>query len=437
MAIAWTTDDKDLQINLADTTPSSDTIWTNPQTSADFDLNLDLPVAEKSEDRLKEEPKKEEIKTAETPVTPKVEETPTAPEIAIPTTPENSQTVSVNSESPVNPLESSSLTNDMKIIADLESHTSWTQTTPTEPSISSPMSPIESPVSPTPQTGFDLDAMLWTPTIAAPVPPIESPETPVPPVTSQESSVVDSQKFSVPNSQTLSTSPSPTKSIKILAFVALFIALWFVTYFIIKTMYPLGFNSTPAITILTGTELTGTELTGTELTGVDMSGTVIETLLTGEIASGDISAQTHESAPDSNFQDLENLTTTADTTDTILSKLTTYSTQGKTYLAQGRQVNNQTLVKYGLYISKKADQFTTKIESWEEISNLSWYFAQFDQYLAQLQSIAGTIADTNSTLSTTTNTNIPAIASDISSFSGYNDQQNADLLSQTTETSTQ
>ena len=74
---------------------------------------------------------------------------------------------------------------------------------------------------------------------------------------------------------------------------------------------------------------------------------------------------------------------------TDLSRLTDYVTQGNDFLAQGKAMNNNTAIKYGLYISKKATTFLEKIANGEEINNLSGYFAQFDQYIAQLKELLG------------------------------------------------
>lgn len=111
----------------------------------------------------------------------------------------------------------------------------------------------------------------------------------------------------------------------------------------------------------------------------DLSG-AIDTL-TGEEMTG--------ATEDTGFwelNDLETETPTA-TEETDLSKLTDYVNKGNELLAQGKAINNNTVIKYGLYISKKATDFLTKIANGEEIDNLSWYFAQFDQYIAQLEAI--------------------------------------------------
>jgi len=64
-------------------------------------------------------------------------------------------------------------------------------------------------------------------------------------------------------------------------------------------------------------------------------------------------------------------------------------------------MENNTVIKYGLYISKKATSFLEKIANGEQINNLSGYFAQFDQYLAQLNVLVGQSADTSTSVSAT------------------------------------
>lgn len=70
-------------------------------------------------------------------------------------------------------------------------------------------------------------------------------------------------------------------------FVVLFMALGFMTFFILKTMYPVEFSNmfgggqaqmhaSEAITDVTGAELTGLELTGTEIIETEITGTTEE-----------------------------------------------------------------------------------------------------------------------------------------------------------------
>lgn len=207
--------------------------------------------------------------------------------------------------------------------------------------------------------------------------------------------------------------------VKALLFVVLFVALGFTTFFILKTMYPVEFGNifsggetqmhaieevTWTIEELTGSELTGSELTGTEIPTEQMS---------GEIDTG---TGTHESPVDNVFWELNDLgTTPAEPEQNDVSKLTNYVNLGNDFLAQGKAIGNNTVIKYGLYISKKSTTFLEKIANGEEISNLSWYFAQFDQYIAQLETLLGT--------STTAPTTEPVIDEGTSSLSETTNDQ--------------
>lgn len=57
--------------------------------------------------------------------------------------------------------------------------------------------------------------------------------------------------------------------------------------------------------------------------------------------------------------------------ETDLSKLADYVNKGNDLRDQGKTLNNNTIIKYGLYISKKATDLLEKIAKGEEISNLS------------------------------------------------------------------
>lgn len=77
-----------------------------------------------------------------------------------------------------------------------------------------------------------------------------------------------------------------------------------------------------------------------------------------------------------------------------VSRLTDYITQGNKFLEEGKTMRNNTIIKYGLYISKKATTFLEQIANGEQINNLSGYFAQFDKYLVQLKELTGQSPDT-------------------------------------------
>lgn len=76
-----------------------------------------------------------------------------------------------------------------------------------------------------------------------------------------------------------------------------------------------------------------------------------------------------------------------------VSRLTEYATQGNEFVEQGKKLTNNTIIKYGLFISKKATAFLEDIANGKEINNLSGYFAQFDEYIVQLNELLGQTPD--------------------------------------------
>lgn len=178
------------------------------------------------------------------------------------------------------------------------------------------------------------------------------------------------------------------KWVKTLLFTVMFVALGFTTFFILKTMYPIEFNN-----IFGGndTQMHASEEVTIETWMIDELSGNIDTM-TGE----DMSGTTEEEI--NNFWELNDLWTMTEenTEQTDVMRLTDYASKGNELLEQGKAINNNTVIKYGLYISKKATDFLGKIANGEEISNLSWYFAQFDQYITQLEEILSpTTTETN------------------------------------------
>jgi hypothetical protein len=62
-----------------------------------------------------------------------------------------------------------------------------------------------------------------------------------------------------------------------------------------------------------------------------------------------------------------------------LSELTNYSEQGKLFYDQGVTTNNKVMMKFGVYIWKKADTLTNALESGTVLDNsmIPNYLAQF------------------------------------------------------------
>ena len=445
---------QDLQINLEDAPKTEkiqqpETWNLKSETELDLSLDLNLPEVPKIDDRLKAENQK----NTETVVTPTVNETPagveeeveikfeSTPEVKIEETPASiiepipeivvetpkaeveqstvvEQEVEIPTEAvaevkvetsagveqpsivsepstkieaePITTEAPTELKEDMKIIDDLEWHASAGGLAPEATVVAQPTL-IEAPKT------FDLDAMLGSPATPPVVEIQPVAQTPIEmSMPAAEPTPVPPPAFTIPTP----TSEVPVQAVpqiiipqkknvwvKALLFVVLFVALGFTTFFILKTMYPVEFGNIfsggetqmHAIEEVTGTieELTANEFTGTEISTEQMS---------GEIDTG-----THESPVDNIFWELNDLgATSVEPEQNDVSKLTNYVNMGNNFLAQGKAIGNNTVIKFALYISKKSTWFLEKIANGEEISNLSWYFAQFDQYIAQLETLLGT-----------------------------------------------
>jgi hypothetical protein len=151
-----------------------------------------------------------------------------------------------------------------------------------------------------------------------------------------------------------------TSGVKIMLFSMLFVALGFTTFFILKTMYPVEFDNlvgsqeaihASADTINTG-DIIDTSMTGTDTTETTGEDTIDEDLF-GEL------------------NELETIPQETVPVQTDISRLTTYATQGNAFVVKGKELQNTTIIKYGLYISKKSTAFLEKIANGEEINNLS------------------------------------------------------------------
>ncbi len=467
---------QDLQINLDEAPKTEPTTWNlQPETNTselDLDLDLNLPEAPKNDDRLKTEDQKNaepvaEVKQEEVlqPI-PEVKAEAIVPQGEIPVpimepipelvtevkqpeakveevVEEKTEPSKVVEDEPIPATAPAELKEDMKIISELEWNKSAGGLAP-EAIVAPQPAPVEA------SKTFDLDAMLggpimWMPQSGAPVietaqsapqATIEMPtpmqkvtDTSVPPVFTIPTitAFIPKNEGQVPV-QAVSQITIPQKkntSVKALMFVVLFVALGFTTFFILKTMYPIEFGNIfgggqtqmHASEAVTGTELTGTELTGTELTGTELTGTTD----TGTTV-------------DNGFWELNDLTTTTTVPEqTDLSRLTDYVTQGNDFLAQGKTMNNNTVIKYGLYISKKATSFLEKIANGEQINNLSGYFAQFDQYITALKVLVGQTPNPD----TTVNTPDQTVSTPSDTSNGLQDMTNTDTSTPTPDVTTQ
>ncbi len=312
------------------------------------------------------------------------------PSTSIETISTSSDTVSSSTEDTIPA--SASLQEDMKIIDALEWHASAGGLA-VEAS-----TPVQQPTIETPKT-FDLDAMFIN------VTPPKAPESA--PIPTASPTPIPPPSFTLPTTTTqvpVQAIPQVTiphkknTGVKVFLFAIMFVGLWFTTFFILKTMYPIEFEnifngqtSMHASEIITGTETPPPEITGAdsivpEITGADMIG--------AEATSGtlDIWTGAHESPStgENVFWALEDLGTTTipeQPTQNDIAKLTDYATQGNNFLAQGKAMNNNTIIKYWLFISKKATTFLEDIANGKQIDNLTWYFAQFDEYIKELTNL--------------------------------------------------
>ena len=109
-----------------------------------------------------------------------------------------------------------------------------------------------------------------------------------------------------------------------------------------------------------------------------------------EYESGDTINNTWHSADGEDFNAFEGLDEVIDPVDSknakLLEDLKNYKDQWDDYNEWGRSQWNSTAMKYGLYISKKAEGAINDIENGLEIdiSEIEGYFAQFDVYLEKL-----------------------------------------------------
>lgn len=364
-----------------------------PSENLFIETPTETPVTKKTKEILTEKiPQIKETPVEETPIQ-EIEPSSTIEEVA--TTPNETPQQKI--------IEPTTLQEDMNIIDNLQSQASTGGLAEEAKIDTTPKTDIE-----TPKT-FDLEAMLgWSETPNEPKfeVKIETTPTEIPKETSSEqipaieqpinwnlepeANQMTAPAFTIPTPtteipvQTMTQTTIPqtkTKSVKTLLFVVLFAALGFTTYFILQTMYPveLGniFGKNNEIEQMHASEeveeTTGTieDITGTieTITGEETSWTIEEINNFGEL--NDLWIQTEEIISE----------------ETDLSKLADYVTQWNELRETGKSMNNNTIIKYGLYIERKATDLLEKIAKGEEINNLEWYFAQFDQYIAQLETL--------------------------------------------------
>lgn len=325
------------------------------------------------------------------------------------------------------------LEEDQKIIDDLTSSKDNTTTVDTV---------TKTPNIETQQTGssFDLDSILAShtePTITTPepIPTMETPvvvEAPVmtPVVTEVQNPIPEAQMFwpnmpptpsvvepiiqeipsPVPGTEISTTITPPIaasvapikkshKKRKVMTFFLFIVVGWIFAY-VIKTMYPLEYENLK-INVLS--------IIGQSPETNDQQG--LEELL---IATWDIQTDTLEPEiwipeeivsweleTDFNaFEDLDAIMTGMDpnpiqSKDT-LTQLKEFADEATTFLELGKKINDKVMIKYSVYIERKATELIQSIENGEEIDNtkVESYLAQFSGYLQQLTTLSYDSTDT-------------------------------------------
>jgi len=198
---------------------------------------------------------------------------------------------------------------------------------------------------------------------------------------------------------------------KIFEFVSLFLGLWIIVFFVLKTMYPIEFHNIAWDEPIQTWDVMSGEIISWEVLSWD--------LITWEINNALIELSGLDTESDFNaFQDLESAmtwinssVTQPDPTEAQKIKLQRYQDEGQKFMNQWTVLGDNVMRKYGLFIYFKALRFLQSIENAQQIDNLSWYFAQFDEYLSRLQNlmdenlqswIAEDISQQNSDLTTDT-----------------------------------
>lgn len=116
----------------------------------------------------------------------------------------------------------------------------------------------------------------------------------------------------------------------------------------------------------------------------------IEDVIAEDVLSGEKMKHNASEEPFDAFEEIEGvIDSSSDNNDELLAKLQEYQDKWNKYDNWGRENNNTTAIKYGLYISRNAEELVVNIENGEEIitTKLDDYFAQFDKYLEKLDGL--------------------------------------------------
>lgn len=260
-----------------------------------------------------------------------------------------------------------------------------------------------------PPVTMDLDSLLWwpvTPTtqeVVATTVINENIPTPTMPAITIPTIPVVPASLQTPLQVATIPTVQKSKSKKIITSLLLIALVWSSAY-VLKTMYPLEYNTIAAnvMSLLwwdTTNSPTGglenmLEATGSVAeTGTldEFTGTLNEstTWSTNELATWSLSTSGFNA-----FEDLETILTGTNwnpaLTELQLAQLRKFSDEAKTFLELGNKTNDKTMIKYWTYVSKKSDWFIQSIENKEQIDNakIDNYLAQFSGYLYQLTTLS-------------------------------------------------
>lgn len=189
------------------------------------------------------------------------------------------------------------------------------------------------------------------------------------------------------------TQPGNNTLIKWLVFAAAGCAGILVLWFVIKTMFPLGMSTQqpPTQDVLVAT------------------GTIVEDEQTEENTDWEHSADTRTEQ------------------EIVLEELKEYSSLWTSFYEMGRDLKDRNMVRYALYVEKKSQDLVDELASNPDMDtkDVVVYFAQFDDYLQELEKLAIKKTNTSTTNSNQTETNTINNNTTPARFDPINEQNDA------------
>ncbi len=199
------------------------------------------------------------------------------------------------------------------------------------------------------------------------------------------------------------TVPKKRKGKKILTFF-IFIVLWGASAYVLKTMYPLEYESLKVnvLSIMGQTPATTEEGLEELLEATwDVQTDVIDPTEDTEALTGTTEEETTEGTGTTEmtgdafdaFEELDEIVTDMDPdpvqSDTTLKQLKEYNAEANTFLELSTKIDDKTMKKYATYIIVKSNQIILDIETNKEIDTkkVESYLAQFAGYLTQLRNL--------------------------------------------------